>query len=143
MTEAGSRKLARWVGERTVGFFPSVRLYVSRMAIPETISAITRRRNERKVSSRGAFWLWNSVLSDFVGQNIPYVIIEPSEDIVLRAALLVAGYGLRGYDAVQLATALSVQMRLDDPASLVFVCSDGDLSKAAKAAGLTTADPAT
>jgi len=142
MKEPGSRKLARWVGERTVGFFPFVRLYVSRMVIPETISAITRRRNERKVASRGVVWMWNSVLSDFVGGSSPYLIIEPSEDIVLRAALLVATHGLRGYDAVQLATALWVQMHLENPATLVFVCSDGDLSKAAKAAGLTTADPA-
>jgi predicted nucleic acid-binding protein len=143
MREPGSRKLARWVGERTVGFFPFVRLYVSRMVIPEAMSAITRRRNERKVESRGALWLWNSVLSDFVGRSTPFLIVEPTEDIVIRAALLVAAHGLRGYDAVQLASALSVQARLGDPAALVFVCSDGDLSKAAKAAGLTTADPAT
>jgi uncharacterized protein len=142
MKEAGSSRLVRWVGDRTIGFSPLVQLYVSRMVIPETISAITRRRNERKVTSRGAVWLWNSVLSDFTQRRPRFQIIEPTEGIVLRAALLVATYGVRGYDAVQLASALSVQARLEDPASLVFVCSDGDLSDAAKAAGLTTADPA-
>lgn len=71
-----------------------------------------------------------------------YQIIEPTEDIVLRAGLLVATHGLRGYDAVQLASALWLQMRLSDPDALVFVCSDTNLSRAAKAERLTVADPA-
>ena len=143
MKEPGSQRLARWVGDRTRGFLPTVRLYVSRMVLPEAVSAITRGRGEQKVESKGAVALWSSVLSDFTGDALPYEIIEPTEEIVLRAALLVAAHRLRAYDAVHLALALWLQARLGDPASLVFVCSDGELSKAAKAAGLAAADPAT
>lgn len=143
MKEPGSRKLASWVGERTHGASPSVRLFVSRMVLPETISAITRRRNERKVDAFGALQLWNIVLSDFMGRDSRYEIIEPTEAVVLRAALLVAAHGLRGYDAVQLASALAIQVRLSDPDALVFVSADHSLSEAARAEGLAIADPTT
>jgi hypothetical protein len=142
MKEPGSQRLARWVGDRTQGFLPDVRLYVSRLVLPEAVSAITRGRQERKVTSRGAVSLWSSVLSDFSGDTLQYEIIEPSEDVVLRAALLVAAHRLRAYDAVHLASALWLHARLSDPASLVFICSDGDLTEAANAEGLATADPA-
>jgi predicted nucleic acid-binding protein len=114
---------------------------VARIVLPEAISAITQRRNERKVDRHGVLQLWSSVLADFSGTASRYEVVELTEAVVLRAALLAATHGLRGYDAVQLATALSVQMRLEDPAALVFVSSDGALTRAAKAAGLATADP--
>jgi predicted nucleic acid-binding protein len=139
--EEGSWTLARWVGQRTVGFFPSVRLYVSRMVLPETVSAITRRRNDRKLRAPEAVRLWHYVFDDFMRRRPVYQIIEPTEDIVLRAALLVATHGLRGYDAVQLASALWLQVRLSDPDALVFVCSDTHLSAAARAERLAVADP--
>jgi predicted nucleic acid-binding protein len=73
---------------------------------------------------------------------VRYEIVEPREAVVLPAALLVAAHGLRGYDAVQLASALSIHVRLDDPDALVFVSADHSLSEAARAEGLATADPA-
>jgi hypothetical protein len=48
---------------------------------------------------------------------------------------------VRGYDGLQLATALAVQMRMNDPAALVFVSADGKLNDAARAERLATADP--
>jgi len=107
--EPGSRRLARWLGAQAVGFYPSVRMYVSQMVLPEAISAITRRRNAGTVDPRDALRLWNSVLSDFVRPTPLYEIVEPTEAVVLRAALLVATHGLRAYDAVQLASALWLQ----------------------------------
>jgi predicted nucleic acid-binding protein len=140
LQEIGSRRLAKWVGHRSAVLPPSVRLCVSRMVLPEAVSAITRRRNDRKITTRDALRLWNFVLSDFIGPT-RYEIVEPSEAIVLRAALLVATHGMRRYDAVQLATALHVQMRLSDPESFVFVSADTDLVDAARAEGLTVANP--
>jgi predicted nucleic acid-binding protein len=139
--EAGSRELARWLGDPRRGFSPDVRLYVSRLAFPETMSAVTRRRNDRLLSQQAALGLWRALAADFMGAECPYLVIDPTEAIVGRAALLVATYGVRGYDAVQLATALWVQMRLDDPTSIIFVCSDDKLRKSANAAGLATIDP--
>lgn len=141
MKEPGSRRLVSWVGHPATGFLPSVRVCVARIVLPEAISAITQRRNERKVERHGVLKLWSSVLADFSGTTSRYEVVELTEAVVLRAALLVATYGLRGYDAVQLASAISIQMGLDDPLRLLFVSSDGALTRAAKAAGLATADP--
>jgi hypothetical protein len=63
------------------------------------------------------------------------------EVIVGHAAFLVAKHGIRGDDAVHLPTALSVQVQLNDPTELVFVSADGNLSAAATAERLATADP--
>ncbi|MBI2301232.1 MAG: nucleic acid-binding protein, partial [Armatimonadetes bacterium] len=50
---------------------------------------------------------------------------------------------LRGYDAVQLASALSLQQRLPAAGAALdlFVSADADLNRAAVAAGLTVEDP--
>lgn len=57
--------------------------------------------------------------------------------ILDHAALLVAAYGLRAYDAVQLATAVTA--RAIDPGLDLFVCFDKGLNKAAEAEGFRLA----
>lgn len=47
-------------------------------------------------------------------------------------------HGLRGYDAVQLAAALTLEVKLG---TLEFLCFDGELNEAAKAAGLRLYTP--
>ena len=56
---------------------------------------------------------------------------------------LTQDHKLRGYDAVQLATALAADEALTvaDLSQLIFVAADGDLLTAANAEGLTTEDP--
>jgi len=139
--EPGSRRLVRWVGHPALGFLSSVRVYVARTILPEAISAITRRRNDGRVDRRDVLRLWSSVFADFSRATTRYEVVELTEAIALRAAFLVAKHGLRGYDAVQLASALSLQLHLDPPQPLVFICADHDLGKAARAEGLDTANP--
>jgi uncharacterized protein len=139
--EAGSRRLAEWVGVRTETGGPSVAISVSRLGFPETMSAITRRRNEGSLSPAEAMKLWNAVFSDFMGGARTYAVIDPTETIIGRAAILVATYGLRGYDAVHLASALRLQMEVQD--EVVFVSADGRLNRAANAERLAIADPTT
>jgi hypothetical protein len=64
--EPGSRRLV----DRKLGFLPSVGVYVSRLVFPETMSAITRRRNDHKLSPTAATDLWGAVASDFM-RDIP------------------------------------------------------------------------
>ncbi|HEV7590487.1 MAG TPA: type II toxin-antitoxin system VapC family toxin [Longimicrobium sp.] len=141
--EPGSRRLAAWVGVRAETGVRSVAVSVSRLGFPETMSAITRRRNEGSLSPAEAMKLWNAVLSDFMSGAQTYVVIDPTETIVGRAAILVATYGLRGYDAVHLASALRLQMDVSDQDEVVFVSADGRLNRAAAAERLSTADPTT
>ncbi len=64
---------------------------------------------------------------------------------IREAALLAEKYFSRGYDAVQLATALRIEgeRKLIGAASLVFVSADEDLNKAAQAEGLSVENPDT
>jgi predicted nucleic acid-binding protein len=141
LKERGSRRLASWAGPRVRGFTPAIRIFVSRVVFPETMSAITRRRSDRMISATAAQRLWNDVVSDFLRTQPPYEVLEISEAIVYRAALLVAEYGLRAYDAVHLASALTLQMELDPAQALHFVCADRRLIEVARAERLTTVNP--
>ncbi len=65
-------------------------------------------------------------------------------DIIINEAIRLADiYALRGYDAVQLATALIAnRKRLNENLSaLIFVSADIDLNKAAQAEGLAVENP--
>ncbi|HKP74361.1 MAG TPA: type II toxin-antitoxin system VapC family toxin [Longimicrobiaceae bacterium] len=141
--EPGSRRLVNWVGHPALGFRSSVRVYVARTILPEAISAITRRRNDGRVDRRDVLRLWNSVFADFSRATTRYEVVELTEAVALRAAFLVAKHGLRGYDAVQLASALSLQIHRDPTQPLVFICADHNLSAAARAEGLDAANPVT
>jgi uncharacterized protein len=71
-----------------------------------------------------------------------YFLVATERAIIDYAVQLSQQYRLRGYDAVQLATALSVQQVLQDAdLNLIFVASDQDLLQAAQAKGLAIADP--
>lgn len=72
-----------------------------------------------------------------------YRIISLTSSIVSRAVTLTQNYRLRGYDAVQLASALAaaaqmVAVGLNAPS---FIAADRDLRAAAQAEGLATDDP--
>lgn len=66
-----------------------------------------------------------------------YVLVELTAAVVLRAGALAEEHGLRGFDAIHLASAL--WLRAAHPADLAFSAFDRRLSKAAGAAGLMTA----
>lgn len=68
---------------------------------------------------------------------------QPVSDMILdQACLLLLKHGLRAYDAVQLASCLSIQKSaLANQSSVTFVCSDTLLSDAATAEGIVSIDP--
>lgn len=72
-----------------------------------------------------------------------YRIASLTPAVVGKAVGLTQEYRLRGYDAVQLATALIVNSALAATflGTLTFVASDGDLLIAAEAQGLKTENP--
>ena len=72
---------------------------------------------------------------DFAQQ---YLTISMSDALIDKAAVLARTHGLRGYDAVQLATALEVWAQI---ATIVLISSDGDLNAAAIAEGMPVDDP--
>lgn len=72
-----------------------------------------------------------------------YAFVEVSANIAERAMDLAEKYGLRGYDAVQLSSAIYIeQKRKSSLMSLItFVSADNDLNKAAFAEGLQVENP--
>lgn len=89
---------------------------------------------------------WIVALTDF---SAGHTVILSEITLVESAAALASkhratkNYRLRGYDAVQLATALDVNATLvaGGLASLTFVAADNDLIAAARGEGLHTENP--
>jgi len=72
-----------------------------------------------------------------------YVTVRISATLIDRAATLVTSYRLRGYDAVHLAAALTVNgvVTTSGAPAVIVVASDRDLLAAAHGEGLPTDDP--
>ena len=72
-----------------------------------------------------------------------YMLVAITRSIIDHAVRLTQDHKLRGYDAVQLATALAADEAFTTAglSQLIFVAADGDLLTAASAEGLATEDP--
>lgn len=75
--------------------------------------------------------------------KIEYNLVALNPTIIDRAVALTQNHRLRGYDAVQLATALVLNTVLLKAhlAGLAFITADNDLITAARAEGLTADNP--
>lgn len=106
----------------------------------EVVAAITRRARGGTISQADAAAFCALLLSDL---STDYRVI-PVTDALLRQAIQLAQlYGLRGYDAVQLAAANEVN-RLHVTAGavpIIFVSADQELNAAARSEGLAVDDP--
>ena len=115
-------------------------LYVSRITGPEMISALFRKVRNGEVDAEDATRAAVDFRADLTGQ---YQIIEVTEAISNRAMGLAQQRAARGYDAVQLATALELHLTrvgLSLP-NLTFISADIALNAMAQSEGLITADP--
>jgi len=86
----------------------------------------------------------DDIMGDFLADcESRYQLISVDRFIVERAVGLTQNHRLRGYDAIHLATALTVNNILieRDLSSLIFVAADNDLLVAANLERLTTENP--
>jgi uncharacterized protein len=74
-------------------------------------------------------------LEDFDRDWDSYFILEVSEGLVRRAGVLAEDHALRTYDALHLASALTLLDRVQ--AAVTFLCFDNELEAAARGEGLT------
>lgn len=115
-------------------------LYLSRITGAEVIAAIFRRQRMGDLLAEDAQAVSRRFREDF---RQAYRVIEVTAEIVEQAMNLAERQALRGYDAVQLATALHlhrIRQELDLP-PLVFVSADEDLNAVAEAEGLRAENP--
>jgi predicted nucleic acid-binding protein len=98
----------------------------SLLAYAEAMAAFARARREARLSPQG----YRRVVDAFEEDWPRYITVEVTDRLVKTAGHLAASRALRGYDALHLASALSVRERV--PSSMMFVAFDRALNLAAK-----------
>lgn len=116
------------------------RIYLGRIAGAEVVSALTRLKQAGHLSEEDGKNAIEQFRQDFSKQ---YQIIEITSELIERAMSLAEKHALRGYDAVQLATAVEVQkvcktLNMSGP---IMVSSDEALNEAAKKENIVVEDP--
>jgi predicted nucleic acid-binding protein len=115
-------------------------IFVAQITQVEVISGLARLYREGIFMAQTLFLARQSV-NYHVSRD--YDVIAFSERIIQRAEEMLLQHPLRGYDAVQLASALDLRARLLVASQItpVFVSADRRLLAAAEAEGLITDDP--
>jgi hypothetical protein len=113
---------------------------ISQIAGAEVFAAINRRHRSGDIDTLTLETALDAFESDFTRF---FVRIPVSLFIIQRAMKLIRRHPLRGYDAVQLATALEWADRLASfgLAKPIFVSADNNLNQAAILEGLQTENP--
>lgn len=132
--EAGSD----WVRALFIGV-PVNEVVVSAITAVEVTSAIARRIRSGGTSPEGGRTALRAFHDHLLSQ---YQVIDVSDRILRRAVSLAESRALRGYDAVQLATALEVNGITPRNADRMTMASaDRELNAAASSEGLRVEDP--
>lgn len=103
---------------------------VSLVAYAEARAAFARKRQERAVDPKN----YRRLIQEFNDDWDHYFVVDVSESLVKRAAQLAEKHGLRGYDSIQLSSALL--MRTQSRQMVTFCCFDDRLLRAGRQEGL-------
>ncbi len=128
-----------WIRDLTRADTPDD-LYIARIAVVELVAAITRRERGGRLSpAQGAAIIGH--IRKRVSRR--YIVVEHSPALFDEASHLARAYGLRGYDAVQLATATTLnRQRLTlGLSNVTLVSADAELNQAALTEGLLFENP--
>lgn len=115
-------------------------IYVASITEVEVTSSLSRKLREGLLTAAQRSSAIVKLHDDF---HDLYVVTDVDEQVIARAVSLVQAYPLRGYDTVQLATALLINETRTSIALpvLTFVSADSNLNSAALSEGLTVDDP--
>ncbi len=127
IAEAGSLRVHEIIDSQT-------EIYISDITQVEVIAALTRRGKLSREATEVMHQARGDFRKDYASGTFRSVIL--TRQLLSEAAKLAERRALRGYNAVQLATALKVQQTQPD-IPLVLVCADEELIKAATLEGLT------
>lgn len=114
-------------------------IHISQITLVEVMAALTRRAKVKTQNSR-----YQKVVKRFERDiKDRYSVFKINDTIISDAVKLAAKYALRGYDAVQLASALSVEIELNNLNLLpiTFISADNELNSAAQSEGLIVKKP--
>jgi predicted nucleic acid-binding protein len=116
------------------------RLYAARIASVEVVSAFVRRAKSGGMTAPNAARAVQQFRHEFPSL---FRVIEITPSVIQDAINLVEKHALRGYDAVQLAAVLQVnvlQTSFGLP-DIILISSDTGLNAAAQSEGLNVVDP--
>ena len=116
------------------------RIYIAQITVVEMVSAITRREKGGSTTRQEAV---NALIQFEQDWKTEITVIDLSANLVDDAVALARQYALRGYDAVQLATALEVhnQRKTLGLSTLTLLSADTDLNTAAVSESLVVDNP--
>ncbi|MEN6436957.1 MAG: type II toxin-antitoxin system VapC family toxin [Syntrophobacter sp.] len=126
--EDGSDKVNALLQERSVAA-------ASRLAYPEILAAITRRHKAKEIEA-GVF---DRIQKAFKADWASFVVVEFHKDVFQFVDEIITKYALKGADSVHLSSALWLKSAMKQ--DIVFVASDLELIKAAKAEKLQIFNP--
>ena len=126
--EDGSDKVNALLHEKSVAA-------VSRLAYPEILAAITRRHKAKEIET-GAF---ERIKKAFKFDWAFFVVVEFHKEVFKFIDEIIVKYALKGADSVHLSSALWLKKAMKQ--DVVFVASDLELIKAAKAEKLQIFNP--
>ena len=98
----------------------------SLIAYAEARAAFARRFREKAFTSKE----YERLLMSFNKDWDSYLAVKVNKDLVQMAGDLADSYTLRGYDAIHLASAMTLQQELSSP--IAFSCFDKILQKASE-----------
>jgi predicted nucleic acid-binding protein len=133
-TSVLAKRYVRETGSDVVRTLRGKTIAVARIVQAELFAAIARAAREGLLPEARRARLFRDIEEDFQEWNI----VEIRAAIVHRVGEIVVRHPLRGYDAVQLAAALSIR---DRGPAVQFWCADERLAEAATAEGLRTLVP--
>lgn len=108
---------------------------VSRLAYPEILAAITRRHKAGDIETGAFERIKNAFKADWASLGV----IEMHKEVFQLIDEVIAAHGLKGADSIHLSTALWLKRATRE--HVVFVASDLELLKAAKAERLEICNP--
>jgi predicted nucleic acid-binding protein len=115
------------------------RTYLAGITGVEVVSAITRRQRGGGLSLADATLLLTAFRRHLSG---PYVVVDLTPSHIARAMDIAEKHALRGYDAVQLAVAIGLNVIATVAGeTFVLISADAALLAAATAEGLAVDDP--
>jgi predicted nucleic acid-binding protein len=135
MPENGSNRVKKLAAEK------ANEIYLSEITLPEmTASIAAKERAPQGISDSLRDRLWSAFLQDCLQE---YHLQAATRPVINLAVEITQRRRVRGCDAVQLATALTLNtiLREAELSPLVFVASDKDLIQAAQEEGLETENP--
>jgi predicted nucleic acid-binding protein len=115
-------------------------ILIANVTIVEVAAALSSKRRSQEITSE----VYSQVMQDFIRDAAEqYSVLGVNQGIITLGVELTSRQKLRGYDAVQLALALTVHRTFlhQQLPSLVFISADRDLLAAANNEGLRIDDP--